>query len=135
MLCTRPDIAYAPSVTSIYQLNPGETHWVVAKNIMKYFRRTKDNFLVYGGKEELIVNGCTDARFQTDKDDFRSQSGFVFCLNGGAVNWKSSKQDILADSMMEAEYIAASKAAKEVFGSESLFVSWVLFLVHPVQWT
>ncbi|KAL4324410.1 hypothetical protein GQ457_11G033010 [Hibiscus cannabinus] len=48
-----------------------------------------------------------------DKDDSRSQSGFVFCLNGGAVSWKSSKQDTIADSTTEAEYIAASEAAKE----------------------
>ena len=41
----------------------------------------------YCGKEdELVVNGYIDASFQTDKDDFRSQSGYVFCLNGGAVS-------------------------------------------------
>jgi len=72
MLCTRPDIAYALSVASRYQSNPGEAHWVAAKNILKYFRRTKDKFLVYGGQEELVVSGYTDASFQTDKDDFIS---------------------------------------------------------------
>ena len=88
MLCTRPNVAYALSVASRYKSNPGEAHWVAAKNILKYFKRTKDKFLVYGGEEELVVNGYTDASFQTNKDDFRSQSGFVFCLNGGAISRK-----------------------------------------------
>ncbi|KAK8980508.1 hypothetical protein V6N11_081975 [Hibiscus sabdariffa] len=113
MICTRPDLSYALSMTSRYQANPGEGHWIAVKNILKYLRRTKDVFLVYGGEEQLSIKGYTDASFQTDKDDSRSQSGFVFCLNGGAVSWKSSKQDTVADSTTEAEYIAASEAAKE----------------------
>ncbi|WJX67633.1 hypothetical protein P8452_52083 [Trifolium repens] len=84
MLCTRPDVSYALSTTSRYQSDPGEAHWIAVKNILKYLRRTKETFLVYGGEEELAVVGYTDASFQTDKDDFKSQSGFVFCLNGGA---------------------------------------------------
>ena len=71
-------------------------------------------FLVYGGLEDdLVVNGYTDASFQSDKYDFRSQLGHVFCLNGGVASWKSSKQSTVADSTTEAEYIAASDAAKE----------------------
>ena len=55
-------------------------------------------FLVFGGKDELRVTCYTDASFQTDRDDSRSQSGCVFLLNGGAVTWKSSKHDTVADS-------------------------------------
>ena len=68
---------------------------------------------MYGGETELVVKGYTDASFQSDPDDSRSQSGYVFILNGGAVSWKSSKQETTADSTTEAEYIAASEAAKE----------------------
>ena len=38
----------------------------------------------------------------------------MFILNGGAIYWKSFKQTIIVDSVYEAEYIAASDAAKEV---------------------
>ena len=114
MLCTRPDVSYALSIMSRYQSDLGESHWIEVKNILKYLRRTKDAFLLYGGQEdELVVNGYTDASFQSDKDDFRSQSEYVFCLNGGTVSWRSSKQDTVADSTTEAEYIAASDTAKE----------------------
>ena len=70
-------------------------------------------FLVYGGDKELVVNGYVDASFDTDPDDSKSQIGYVFLLNGGAVSWCSSKQIIVAGSMCEAEYIAASEAAND----------------------
>ena len=74
MLCTRPDISYALSVMSRFQSDPGMGHWVAVKNILKYLRRTKDVFLIYGDGD-LIVNGYSDASFQSGRDDFESQSG------------------------------------------------------------
>ncbi|GJR43171.1 hypothetical protein Tco_1311274 [Tanacetum coccineum] len=73
---------------------PGEPHWTAVKNILKYLRNTKDMFLVYGGNPstELRVECYCDAGFETDRDDTKSQTGYVFILNGGAVDWKSSKQ-------------------------------------------
>ena len=55
MLCTRPDVSHALSLTSRYQSDPGEEHLIAVKNILKYLRRTKDMFLVYGGCEELAL--------------------------------------------------------------------------------
>jgi hypothetical protein len=113
MTCTRPDVSFALSMVSRYQGNPGKAHWVAVKNILKYLRRTKDWVLVLGGCDTLRVTGYSDASFQTDRDNFRSQSGWVFTLNGGAVTWKSSKQGTVADSTCESEYIAVSEASKE----------------------
>nr|GEY01143.1 retrotransposon protein, putative, Ty1-copia subclass [Tanacetum cinerariifolium] len=114
--CTHPDVAFAQNVTSRFQHNPGDLHWTTVKNILKYFRNTKDMFLVYGGdlKRELRVSCYTDAGYMTDADDLKSQTGYVFVLNGGAVDWKSAKQRIFATSSAEAEYISAFDASKEV---------------------
>ncbi|GJX70886.1 retrotransposon protein, putative, ty1-copia subclass [Tanacetum coccineum] len=73
---------------------------------------TKDMFLVYCGnpKAELRVDCYYDAGFKTDRDDTKSQTGYVFVLNGGVVDWKSSKQSTTAMFATEAEYIAASEA-------------------------
>nr|GEX53589.1 putative retrotransposon protein [Tanacetum cinerariifolium] len=90
--CTRPDVAFAQNVTSRFQQNP-----------------------VYGGdlKQELEVSCYTDAGYLTDADDLKSQTGYVFVLNGSAVDWKSTKQSIFATSSAEAEYIAAFDASKK----------------------
>ncbi|KAL0448780.1 UNVERIFIED_CONTAM: Secreted RxLR effector protein, partial [Sesamum latifolium] len=88
--CTRPDVVYALSVASRYQACALEADWSAVKTILKYLKRTKDIFLTYDGGE-LILEGYSDASFQSDDDDAKSQSHFVFKLNGGVVTWKSSK--------------------------------------------
>nr|GEW48061.1 retrovirus-related Pol polyprotein from transposon TNT 1-94 [Tanacetum cinerariifolium] len=84
--CTRPDVAFAKNITSRFQQNPGELHWTVVKNILKYL---------------------------TDGDDLKSHTRYVFVLNGCVVDWKSTKQSIFVTSSTEAEYIAALDASKE----------------------
>ena len=113
MLCTRPDVCLAISLAGRYQSNPGVDHWTAVKNILKYLKSTKDMFLVYGGDKELVINGYIDASFDSDPVDSKSQTGYMFILNGGAVSWWSSKQSVVAGSTCEAEYIAASEAANE----------------------
>ncbi|GKA73527.1 hypothetical protein Tco_0779829 [Tanacetum coccineum] len=113
--CTRPDVVFAQNITSRFQQNAGELHWTTVKNILKCLRNTKDMFLVYGGdiKRELRVSCYTDAGYLTDANDLKSQTGYVFVLNGGDVDWKSTKQSIFETSSTEAEYIAAYDASKE----------------------
>ena len=112
MTCTRPDVAYSLGVVSIYQSDPGQNHWKIVKNILKYLRNTKDQWLVYG-ESDLKLVGYTDSSFQSNNDDSKSVSGYIFTLNGGAICWKSSKQKTVADSVCEAEYVTTSDAVKE----------------------
>nr|GEV47522.1 hypothetical protein [Tanacetum cinerariifolium] len=90
--CTRPYVAFAHNVTSRFQQNP-----------------------FYGGdlKREVRVSCYTDVGYLTDADDLKSQTGYVFVLNGGSVDWKSIKPSIFATSYVEAEYIDAFDASKE----------------------
>ena len=73
ILYTRPNVSYALSLMSRYQSNPGENHWKIVKNILKYLRRTKNFFPVYK-RHKLEVHGYSYAIFQLDIDDKKSQS-------------------------------------------------------------
>ncbi|GJR77721.1 hypothetical protein Tco_0090086 [Tanacetum coccineum] len=116
--CTRPDVAFAQNITSRFQQNPGDLHWTTVKNILKYLRNTKDMFLVYG-----------------DADDLKSQTGYVFILNGCAVDWKSAKQSIFATSSAEAEYIVAYDASKEAVWVRNFIsgIGVVLIIEEPIS--
>ncbi|GJY71238.1 retrotransposon protein, putative, ty1-copia subclass, partial [Tanacetum coccineum] len=113
-----PDDAFVSKYNNPFsQKSHGDLTCTVVKTILKYLRNTKDMFLVYGGNPdaELRVECYCDAGFETDRDDTKSQTGYVFILNGGAVDWKSSKQSTTTMSATEAEYIAASEAAWKLF--------------------
>ena len=86
MLCIRSDVAYALGVASRLQADLGEDHWKAMKNILKYLRRTKDIFFIYGGGSESKLEGYTDSNFRSDLDDSKSISGYVFILNGETVS-------------------------------------------------
>ncbi|GJX36576.1 hypothetical protein Tco_0248133 [Tanacetum coccineum] len=77
--CTRPDVAFAQNITSRFQQNPGECHWTVVKNIIKYLRNTKDMFLVYDGnwEDELRVDCYCNVGFETDIDDMKSLTEYL----------------------------------------------------------
>ncbi|KAL0283526.1 UNVERIFIED_CONTAM: hypothetical protein Sangu_2884800, partial [Sesamum angustifolium] len=77
-----------------------EAYWIAIKTILKYLRMTKDMFLVYDG-EELILEGYSNANFQSNDNDAKSQSEFVFKLNDVCGSLKSFNPDAVIDWGME----------------------------------
>ena len=105
-------MAYSLGIVSRYQSDPGENHWKVIKIILKYLRNTKDQWLIYG-ESDLKLVGFTESNFQSDHDDSKSMSGYIYTLNGGAICWKSFKQQTVTDFTCEAKYITASDADRK----------------------
>ncbi|GJZ13805.1 retrotransposon protein, putative, ty1-copia subclass [Tanacetum coccineum] len=64
--------------------NLGELYWSDVRNIPKYLCNTKDVFLVYEGdiKRKIKVSCYIDVGYLTDADDLKSQTKYVFVLNG-----------------------------------------------------
>jgi ATP-binding cassette subfamily B (MDR/TAP) protein 1 len=113
MVCTRPDIAHAVGVVSRFLSNPRKQHWEAVKWILRYLRGTSNLCLSFGNGG-LVLEGYTDADMAGDLDHRKSTSGYVFTFAGGAVSWQSKLQKCVALSTIEAEYIAATEAGKEL---------------------
>lgn len=109
--CTRPDIAYAVGMLARYSSKPNQSHWVAAKRVLRYLKGTVNFGLVYSG--DSCVVGHSDADWAGDVDDRKSTSGYMFQIAGGPVSWRSRKQNTVALSTAEAEYVALSSAAQE----------------------
>ncbi|KAL2461923.1 gag pre-integrs domain-containing protein [Abeliophyllum distichum] len=82
-----PPRRYDPLITNKALLIEKDkpTTYTESKSNVDSKRWTKDMFLVYG-ENELRVQGYADASFQSDKDDSKSQSGYVFTLNSDAIS-------------------------------------------------
>ena len=64
-------------------------------------------------KDGKTIN-WVDADWPADVDTRRSQTAYIFYLNGGPVSWQSKKQTTVALSTVEAEYMALSAATQEL---------------------
>ena len=113
---TRPDLAFAYSELSKYVQSPGKLHMAAADHVLRYLRGTYEKGILFtrGIKHANLLWGWVDADWAGDTDTRRSHTGFVLMFNGGPISWKSRRQDSVALSTSEAEYMAASEGGKEV---------------------
>ena len=110
---TRPDICFAVNTMSQFMCEPRKVHWVAAKHILRYLQGTVDYGLDYRQGDGVRLVGYTDSDWAGCASDRKSTSGCCFGLGSAVVSWFSRKQQSVALSSAEAEYMAASLASCE----------------------
>lgn len=110
---TRPDIAHRVSVVSRYMHFPTKQQLGATKRILKYVAGSARFGILYEHVSEFKLVSYTDSDWAGSLDDRKSTSGSVFSLGSGAITWSSKKQDTVALSSSEVEYVAAGAAAKQ----------------------
>ena len=79
---------------------------------MRYLIGTKNYGLFYK-KYPAMIEGFSDADWNTLSGDSLSTTGYIFTLGSGVICWKSKKQTIIANSTMEAELITLASASED----------------------
>ena len=110
-VCTRPDIAFIINRLARYVNDPKQTHWSVLKRVFAYLKGTYDRGITYDGEAPLIT--YCDADFAEDVDDRTSNTGYVCLVSGGAVAWRSARQNAVSMSTYVAELFALCEGTKE----------------------
>ncbi|KAJ9560132.1 hypothetical protein OSB04_005292 [Centaurea solstitialis] len=120
LIHTRPDIGYPVGVVSRYMESPRESHLKAVKQILRYIKGTINYGLVYqkGGDGKII--GYSDSNHNGDRDDGKSTSGMAFYFSDNLITWCSQKQQTVALSSCEAEFMAATLAACQALWLQSL---------------
>lgn len=94
--------------------SPKESHEVAVKQCLRYLQGTTTFGLNFtrSRSETLKLVGYSDSSYNTDLDDGRSVTGHIFYLGKSPITWCSQKQDTVALSSSEAEFMAATEAAR-----------------------
>jgi hypothetical protein len=59
------------------------------------------------------LNGYADSDWAGSVVDMKSISGYIFTIGSSAVCWNTKKQEVVAQSTAEVEYIALAAAANQ----------------------
>ncbi|SYW78879.1 uncharacterized protein UHO2_02891 [Ustilago hordei] len=120
---TRPDISQAIGILAHYMTQPSREHYNAAQKVLQYLDYTRDIRLQYGSnKQQDFLMAHSDANWASDATAQRkSSSGSAVFVCGNLVAWKSALQHCTALSAVEAEFVAATEAAREVLFFKHLF--------------
>jgi hypothetical protein len=106
-LCaSRPDIMLSVCMCARFQADPKKVHLRAVKRIMRYLVYTPKFGLWYSRGCTFDLIGYSDADWAGCKIDRKSTSGICQFLGRSLVSWASKKQNSVALSTAEAEYIA-----------------------------
>lgn len=113
MIASRPDISYAITYLSQFNSCYDKSHWNAIKHLLGYLKTTKHLKLTYHYQQEFKLLGYSDASWGSSLIDRKSITGYCFILSGAAVTWQSRKQQTIALSTLESEYMAISSTTQE----------------------
>lgn len=117
---SRPDIAFSVGLCASFQSNPKEPHLTAVKRILRYLKGTEDLCLFYSG-ESFDIKGFADADYAGDLINRKSTSSMVQFLGTSLVSWSSKKQNTVALSTAEAEYVAAAACCSQMLWIKQQF--------------
>lgn len=111
---TRPDISHAVSSLCRFFNNPGLSHWVALKRLLRYIYGTSGLGITLGGKQiNPPLSLFVDASDGDDRLTEKSRSGFIFLLDKSPILWSSSIQKLLTLSSTESELVALTEATRQ----------------------
>eukprot|EP00253_Pinus_taeda_P024575 PITA_24575 len=111
---TRPNISYVVGILFRFMQKPCEGHCSTTKRVLRYLKGTQDYGLKYTKVDDFNLMAHSDPDFVEDRKNGVSTSGYLMSLGFAVVSWRSCKQPVLTDSTIEAEYVAAAEAIKEI---------------------
>ncbi|GJX43541.1 uncharacterized mitochondrial protein-like protein [Tanacetum coccineum] len=104
----RPDIMFTVCACARYQVNPKVSHLHAVKRIFRYLKGQPKLGLWYPKDSPFDLVAYTDSDYARASLDRKSTTGGCQFLGSRLISWQCKKQTVVANSTIEAEYVAAS---------------------------
>ncbi|KAK6150350.1 hypothetical protein DH2020_015282 [Rehmannia glutinosa] len=114
LTASRPDITFVVGVCARFQSAPKESHMTAAKRILRYLKGCQEVGLWYPKEGGFKLVGYSDSDYAGCRVDMKSTSGTCQMLGNRLVSWFSKKQNSIATSTTEVEYIAVGSSCAQV---------------------
>jgi hypothetical protein len=111
---SRFDVMFRVCMCGRFQASPREVHLMVAKRILIYLKHTPNIGLWYPKDVQFKLIGYSDSDYAGCKVDRKSTSGCCQFLGMSLVSWSSKKQNSVALSTAEAEYISVGNCCAQI---------------------
>ncbi|XP_033510688.1 secreted RxLR effector protein 161-like [Nicotiana tomentosiformis] len=105
---SRPDIVFSVGLCARFQVNPKESHLKAVKRILIYLKGTSGLCMWYPRGYSFDLVGYADTDYAGFHIDRKSTSGISHFLGSCLVSWGTKKQNSMALSTAEAEYVTAA---------------------------
>ncbi|XP_042983398.1 uncharacterized protein LOC122312814, partial [Carya illinoinensis] len=134
LTASRPDIMFSVCLCARFQSSPKESHLIAVKRILRYLSGTINLGLWYPKHTSFDLISYTDADYAGCKIDRKSTSGACHFLGHALVSWFSKKQNSVALSTAEAEYVAAGSCCAQVLYMKQQLEDFKLMYNHiPIK--
>ena len=134
LTASRPDIMYSVCLCARFQSCPKESHLSAVKRILRYLKGTMNIGLWYSKGDNFELIGFSDADFAGCRVERKSTSGTCHFLGHSLVSWHSKKQNSVALSTAEAEYIAAGLCCAQILWMKQTLSDFNLSFEHvPIK--
>ena len=114
LTASRPDIMFSVCLCARFQSCLKESYLIAVKRIIKYLKGTIGMGSWYPKTGQFFMTSFSDADNAGCRVDKKSTSGTCQFLGNCLVSWSSKKQNYVALSTAEAEYVAAGVCCAQV---------------------
>jgi hypothetical protein len=130
---TRSNITFAVNLLSRFMHYASELHFQATKKIVRYIKGAINCSIKFSHLHNFMLHDYFDNNWAGFVDDIKSTTSYCFSFGSRMFSWCLRKQDVIAQSTAEIEYIAAITAVNQAIWIKKILVDLHMDQLEPTR--